>query len=298
MTYGPLGTVLVQVIKLRFDFPFDFPFWDFAENNYLVVFVSFFLFFFFLIIIMTSLTFAEFDYFQFFLECWQYKDPKNMGLEHDKLRLEQAVELRDRMLSNSHIKAVVISVELSSKDNGAKGKRYHLQGVVSHDYAQRKNASEYIAKFAQSKGLNGKTADFGCMKGKMDKPLEDSIKYCLKDQGELFVFIGYSPEYLYPLRGLWIPKEHFLVEKGVKKRDGTDKPMPYCNIVARDAIEALQNLDESATKYAVAEFVARRIMKDKARLPNHMVIEVSRAVCFKLGLIDEIPYFQRLADSI
>lgn len=242
---------------------------------------------------MKSDDYAGKDYFQYYVDCWQYGAADRVGSYDHSFRMEQLKELGDKLSGNSRVLGFVQSLELSKEDSGAKGRRWHIQGVVVHEYKSRQCCVEFIHKFAISKKLDGAAKDFGCLKGRMEKPLEDSIKYVLKDQGDSYVYHGFCGDYVSGLRGQWIPKGQFKGTLTTKQEDGGKKKTePYCMSLGRDAVEYFTHNEPS--RYSVLEYVLKRVIADKARLPYHMVVETSRAICVKLGLMDKHEIIEKL----
>jgi len=135
----------------------------------------------------------------------------------------------------------------------------------------------------------------------MDGPLETNIMYVLKDQKDLtnVLYKGFTDTYLIGMCSKWIPKEQFKFEKKVKSTVCTQckGSLNYCQRLANDYLAANEFTD-SHTKEGVVEFVVDKVIADKARLPNHMIAEVSRAICVRVGIIDKVDYVRKLVEML
>jgi len=253
---------------------------------------------------MNSSDFEGQDYFQCFL------DSKHNDVVFESIEQLRTTDSHWHHIQTEHgrvteylkgfakVTGFVCSVEIARES-----KKIHYQIVLVHVYGKRQNATKLIDDYATKIGLSGKHKQYGCLKGKMDKSLEDSIRYVLKDQGEDFTYTGFAKDYLDALKGQWLTKEQFKLQckTQCKTRDGTDRKN-YCQQLV-DRFEKAYTLsvpleDVEKWKQIIMTFLIDSIGKDKARLPNHMILEVARYMFVRYELLPKEEYITRLLTQV
>lgn len=243
------------------------------------------------------------DYFQCYVDSWtalKFKDPvKTITHEDGKVENEIAINVINNVIDDmiqfskeclDKFDHYVTAIEVSKGGDKIKP-RIHFQTIIVNQFANRQTATKKVTNFAKHKALDGKLKQFGCIKGKMEKPLEDSIKYVLKDQtigNGRYLFKGFDEEYINGLIGKWEDPEEFKFKHQKKSElcDNCKGPIPktYTQKLANDCLEFFKF--KEPTKHAIVEYVMNKVMTDKARLPVNTVVEISRAICVKLQIID------------
>lgn len=209
-------------------------------------------------------------------------------------------ELADYLEGSKHILSYVIVTELSKEENGAKGQRWHHQGIIEYDYQKKQNLDTYIKKFVESKGLSGKTKDWGSTVIKKSK--EENLKYILKDQKEIESVSskGYNKEYLIELMGQWKSKEQFKKEKEKRLKGKTYNQMILEKYESERTISLpIQSVREKEHILEdVTNYFYQYYMKDKLSLPQRKIEEGIAAVCLKYEIITQKEFSKKSIHNI
>lgn len=232
---------------------------------------------------------------QFYIDDWSYgeanggKAASEAAGPHDTILTSNRQEVSALLEGSNHILSYVLSTELSKEEEGSKGIRWHHQGIMDYDYQKKQNLDILVKRFCESKGLKGKTKDWGCTLIKKSK--EENLKYVLKDQVSLdtVCYKGYNSEYLIELKGKWIPKEEFK-----RKKSERDSAKSY-NQRIKEKYESERTLSfpiqspnekrhilEDLTSYFYQTYA-----KEKVRLPQRQIQEGIAAVALLYGIYSQ-----------
>lgn len=148
----------------------------------------------------------------------------------------------------------------------------HVNGVIVHTYAQRDRMIQIVNQFFRTQGLNGKNKEYGCLKCKLNKSLEDNLIYVLKTCDN-YLYSGFDDDYIESLRGQWKP--HVPKKKKSDLNDYSTRLLAqfsedYSNILEEGAILRSYKSDHDVVT-GVTQWVNRHI----SRLPkccDHLIV--------------------------
>lgn len=218
---------------------------------------------------------------QFFIDNWA-----------DITKEEAINEISIYLEACPKITRYLIATEFSKEEQGAKGIRVHHQGVIEYTYKKKQNLDDYLKVFCNSKGLKGKTKDWGCTNGTR-KTLEENLIYVLKDQIQLehIRYKGFESEYLKGLFDKWIPKEEY--KKQQKEKRGKEYKTYNWLLLERYESErtlsfcpTMSGKEKDRMRKDIIEFFIKAYTKDKMSIPMFKIEEGIAAVFIHYKLIE------------
>lgn len=238
------------------------------------------------------------DYFQCYVNSFQHSDKtvktesgKYVILTDYKSLVFQEFHTWVKILEELELKYVT-AIEVASNDKGKH--KVHFQTVIQHNYVNTQTCQKKLHKSLEALKLAKKS--YGFVRKDMRKTLHENIIYVLKDQSynDKTTWASSGIDITEDMFGKWKPIEHMLTSKREQTCTSCKGSLNYCQKLQQECLAKYPH----PTKYAIVEFVLERTVKDKARLPNHMIIELSRSIAYKAGLIDKDKYIRELEDKI